>query len=125
MAETHVDQQLLEFIVKSIASNPDAVKVERKVDEMGVLLTLKVDSSDMAQVIGREGSMAKAANVLSSANGALHLRTLQSINDLSSDQSNTIIFAVPLEILRSFEGFGKSLLKGNKVNDMEANDMKK
>jgi regulator of protease activity HflC (stomatin/prohibitin superfamily) len=56
-------------------------------------------------------NMAKAASVLSSANGALHLRTLQSLNDLSSDKSNTIIFAVPLEILRSFEGFGKSLLK--------------
>jgi len=64
-------------------------------------------------------NMAKAANMLSSANGALHLRTLQSINDLSSDQSNTIIFAVPLEILRSFEGFGKSLLRGNKENDMK------
>ena len=57
-------------------------------------------------------NMAQAANTLSAANGALHLRTLQSLNDLSSDQSNTIIFAVPLEILKSFEGFGKSLLKG-------------
>ena len=57
-------------------------------------------------------NMAQAANTLSAANGALHLRTLQSLNDLSSDQSNTIIFAVPLEVLRSFEGFGKSLLKG-------------
>ena len=56
-------------------------------------------------------NMAKAANTLAAANGALHLRTLQSLNDLSSDQSNTIIFAVPLEILKSFEGFGKSLLK--------------
>jgi regulator of protease activity HflC (stomatin/prohibitin superfamily) len=52
-------------------------------------------------------NMAKAANTLSEANGALHLRTLQSINDLSSDQSNTIIFAVPLEVLKAFEGFGK------------------
>lgn len=59
-------------------------------------------------------NMAKAARVLSSANGALHLRTLQSINDISSDKSNTIIFAVPLEVLRSFEGFGKSLLEGKK-----------
>src|SRR5680860_130394 len=64
-------------------------------------------------------NMAKAANMLSSANGALHLRTLQSINDLSSDKSNTIIFAVPLEILRSFDGFGKSLLKGDKENNIE------
>ena len=56
-------------------------------------------------------NMAKAANTLSAATGALHLRTLQSINDISSDQSNTIVFAVPLEILRAFERFGKSLPK--------------
>jgi regulator of protease activity HflC (stomatin/prohibitin superfamily) len=49
-------------------------------------------------------NMAKAADVLSASNGALHLRTLQSLNDLSSDQSNTVIFALPLEILRAFEG---------------------
>jgi len=48
-------------------------------------------------------NMAKAAQVLSSTAGALHLRTLQSLNDLSSDQSNTVIFAIPLEILRAFE----------------------
>ncbi len=48
-------------------------------------------------------NMAKAAGILASAPGALHLRTLQSLNDLSSDQSNTVIFAVPLEILRAFE----------------------
>jgi len=52
-------------------------------------------------------NMAKAATTLAKAPGALHLRTLQSINDLSSDQSNTIVFAVPLEILKSFEGFKK------------------
>lgn len=52
-------------------------------------------------------NMAKAAKTLSEAKGALHLRTLQSINDISSDQSNTIVFAVPLEILRAFEKFGK------------------
>jgi len=53
------------------------------------------------------GNMSKAATMLAKAPGALHLRTLQSINDMSSDQSNTIVFAVPLEILKSFEGFGK------------------
>ena len=52
-------------------------------------------------------NMAKAAKMLATAPGALHLRTLQSINDLSSDQSNTIVFAVPLEILKGFEGFKK------------------
>lgn len=65
-----------------------------------------------AVVIKAEGevaaaeNMAKAAHTLSSQAGALHLRTLQSLNDLSSDQSNTVIFAVPLEILRAFEKMG-------------------
>jgi regulator of protease activity HflC (stomatin/prohibitin superfamily) len=49
-------------------------------------------------------NMAKAAKILSSSPGALHLRTLQSLNDLSSDQSNTVVFATPIEVLRAFEG---------------------
>ena len=52
-------------------------------------------------------NMSKAAKILSESKGALHLRTLQSINDISSDQSNTIVFAIPLEVLRAFESFGK------------------
>jgi regulator of protease activity HflC (stomatin/prohibitin superfamily) len=52
-------------------------------------------------------NMSKAAGILARSAGALHLRTLQSINDLSSDQSNTVIFAVPLEILRAFEKISK------------------
>ncbi len=59
------------------------------------------------EVIAAE-NMSKAADILARSNGALHLRTLQSINDLSSDQSNTVIFAVPLEILRAIEGLKKN-----------------
>lgn len=58
-------------------------------------------------------NMAKAAKTLASSDGALHLRTLQSINDLSSDQSNTVIFAVPLEVLRAIERIGGKI-KGKK-----------
>lgn len=54
-------------------------------------------------------NMAKAAHMLSQAPGALHLRTLQSLNDLSSDQSNTVVFAVPIEVLRAVEA-GKDFL---------------
>ena len=54
------------------------------------------------EVIAAE-NLAKAAAILSSSTGALHLRTLSTINDVSSDQSNTIIFAVPLEVLRAFD----------------------
>jgi len=46
--------------------------------------------------------------------GALHLRTLNSINDILSDQSNTIVFAVPLEVLKAVEGLGKKLSKSKK-----------
>lgn len=48
-------------------------------------------------------NMAKAAEILAQAEGALHLRTLQTITDVSADQSNTMIFAIPLEVLRAFE----------------------
>ncbi|OGG57791.1 hypothetical protein A2765_05155 [Candidatus Kaiserbacteria bacterium RIFCSPHIGHO2_01_FULL_56_24] len=51
-------------------------------------------------------NMAKAAGILSQEQGALHLRTLQTIDDVSSDQSNTLIFALPLEVLRAFEKIG-------------------
>lgn len=50
-------------------------------------------------------NMAKAAETLAKSSGALHLRTLQAINNISSDQSNTVVFAVPLEVLKAFEGF--------------------
>ena len=62
-------------------------------------------------------NMAKAAQMLTSSEGALHLRTLQSINDISSDKSNTIVFAVPLEILRAFERFGRKLSEEEMVAD--------
>jgi regulator of protease activity HflC (stomatin/prohibitin superfamily) len=56
-------------------------------------------------------NMAKAAKTLSGSEGALHLRTLQSINNISSDQSNTVIFAVPLEALRALEAIGVNYKK--------------
>ncbi len=58
------DEQFLNFLVKYIVDNPDDVKVERKVDEMGVLLILKVNPLDMGQVVGRKGSTAQAIRSL-------------------------------------------------------------
>lgn len=63
-------------------------------------------------------NLAKAAQTLSGSKGALHLRTLQAIIDVSSDQSNTVIFAVPLEVLRAFEKFGKDAPEENKKGDI-------
>ena len=53
-------------------------------------------------------NLAQAATVMSATPGALHLRTLATLNDLSSDQSNTIIFAIPIEVLRAFDGIDAS-----------------
>jgi len=49
--------------------------------------------------------MAKAAAILATSPGALHLRTLQSVNDMSSDQSNTVVYMLPVEALKALEGF--------------------
>jgi hypothetical protein len=57
-------QEFLEFLIKSLVDHPEDVKIERKVDEMGVLLSLKVNPQDMGQVIGRQGSTAKAIRSL-------------------------------------------------------------
>ncbi len=54
------DKEFLQFLIESLVDHPKDVKVERKVDEMGVLLSLKVNPEDMGQIIGREGSTAKA-----------------------------------------------------------------
>lgn len=64
MAKAPMDQEFLEFLIKSLVDNPDDVTVERKVDEMGVLLTLKVNPADMAQIIGRQGSTARSIRAL-------------------------------------------------------------
>ncbi len=64
------DQAFLETIVKAIVGKPEAVVVERTVDEMGVLLTLKIDPSDMGYVIGRKGQTAQAIRTLLKIVGA-------------------------------------------------------
>ena len=58
------DQEFLEYVVKALVDNPDAVKVSRKVDEMGVLITLDVHQEDMGKIIGRQGNTAKAIRTL-------------------------------------------------------------
>jgi len=59
MAAKQKDQEFLENLVKALVEHPDDVKVSRSVDEMGVLLTLKVNPEDMGQIIGRQGGTAR------------------------------------------------------------------
>ncbi len=121
-------EQVSESIRKiiDIATDPWGIKVNN-VELKDVILPeemkrvigkqAEAEREKRALIIKSEGevlasaNMAKAANILSQADGALHLRTLQSINDISSDKSNTIVFAIPLEVLRAFEKFGGEPVK--------------
>lgn len=64
MAENFQDQEFLEFVAKGVVDHPDDVKVERKVDELGVLLSLRVHQDDMGVIVGRDGATAKAIRTL-------------------------------------------------------------
>lgn len=64
-----IDQQFVEFIVKSLVGNPEAVQVERRIDEKGVLLELTVDPEDLGRVIGKRGATAQSLRTLLRALG--------------------------------------------------------
>lgn len=64
-----IDQQFVEYIVKTLVNNPDKVAVDRKIDEKGVLLSLSVDPEDVGRVIGKRGVTAQAIRVLLRALG--------------------------------------------------------
>ena len=64
-----IDQQFIEYIVKSLVNNPDAVKIERRIDEKGVLLELTVDPEDLGRVIGKRGATAQSLRTLLRALG--------------------------------------------------------
>src|SRR5207253_5220185 len=68
-AMSTIDQQFVEYIVKSLVSKPDAVQIERRIDEKGVLLELTVDGEDLGRVIGKRGATAQSLRTLLRALG--------------------------------------------------------
>ena len=64
-----IDQQFVEYIVKSLVGSPDAVKIDRRIDEKGVLLELTVDPEDLGRVIGKRGATAQSLRTLLRALG--------------------------------------------------------
>lgn len=89
-------------------------KVAEAEREKQAVITKSIGEKEAAE------NLAEAANVMASSPGALHLRTLATINDISSDQSNTIIFAIPIEVLNAF---GKDNLVET-VNKIKSNQQK-
>ncbi|MBQ2660281.1 KH domain-containing protein [Candidatus Saccharibacteria bacterium] len=81
-----IDQQFVEYIVKTLVNNPDKVEVERKIDEKGVLLSLTVDPEDVGRVIGRRGATAQSIRTLLRALGTKNdaRYNLKIVNDESS-----------------------------------------
>jgi len=90
------DVKLPENMERTIAKQAEAEREKR-----AVIITSEGE-------LAASQNMAQAAQILSAVPGALHLRTLQSINDISSDASNTVVFTVPLETIQAFTGFLKS-----------------
>ncbi len=90
------DIELPESMVRTMAKQAEAEREKRAV----------IINSE-GEVCAAE-NLSKAAELMAKTPGALHLRTLNSINDISSDQSNTVVFAVPLEILRAIDGLKKN-----------------
>ena len=89
--------------LKDVSLPPDmertiAKQAEAEREKRAVIITSEGE-------LAASENMAKAARTLAEAPGALHLRTLQSINDIASDQSNTVVFTLPMERLKAFEGF--------------------
>lgn len=72
MEEKQVDQEFLEYLIKSIVDHPDDVKITRTIDDLGVLLRLQVHKDDMGQVVGRQGATAKAVRSLLRIVGIKH-----------------------------------------------------
>lgn len=70
MTDAARDKEFIEYVVKMLVDHPEQVKVDRKIDEMGVLITLDVHAEDMGMVIGREGMTAKALRTLLRVIGA-------------------------------------------------------
>lgn len=90
---TSIDQQFVEFVVKSLVSKPDNVSVTRRIDEKGVLLELTVDPEDLGRVIGKRGATAQSVRTLLRALGTkndarYNLKIVDNGPDKSSDTSN-------------------------------------
>jgi len=96
------DQQFIEYIVKALVDNPDDVQTERTVDEMGVLIQLKINQADMGKVIGKEGRTAKALRTLlrvigSQDNARINLKIVEPEGGRSMDIPNGEEASTPTE----------------------------
>ena len=104
-----IDQQFVEYIVKTLVNNPDKVEVERTIDEKGVLLTLTVDPEDIGRVIGKRGVTAQAIRVLLRALGTkqdarFNLKIVNTDGDEGVSRSEKVVEEEDIEEEEEDEG---------------------
>jgi uncharacterized protein len=132
-----IDQQFVEFVIKSLVTKPEAVKIERRIDEKGVLLELTVDPEDLGRVIGKRGATAQSVRTLLRAlgtkndarynlkivdNGVVGKSHSSSTQDDDSDDS---AFSTPTEEANSDDVWSSSVssTSDDSDNDDDENDM--
>ena len=104
-----IDQQFVEYIVKTLVNNPEKVEVERTIDEKGVLLTLTVDPEDIGRVIGKRGVTAQAIRVLLRALGTkqdarFNLKIVNTDGDEGVSRSEKVVEEEDIEEEEDDEG---------------------
>ncbi|MDQ5961325.1 MAG: uncharacterized protein QG581_246 [Patescibacteria group bacterium] len=124
MTDNMQDREFVEYVVKMLVDHPDDVKVERKIDEMGVLITLDVNAQDMGMVIGREGMTAKALRTLLRVIGARNsARVNLKINEPEGStrpvrESVAPVAAAPIQTITDEEDPTKAL--DDMMNELKA-----
>ena len=105
-----IDQQFVEYIVKNLVENPEDVKVERTIDEKGVLLTLSVNKEDLGRIIGRRGATAQSLRALLRA---LALKTNAHYNLKISDneEKNEVVENTTDEVVENKSNFADQTRK--------------
>ena len=88
-----IDQQFVEYIVKTLVNNPDKVSVDRKIDEKGVLLSLTVDPEDVGRVIGKRGVTAQSIRMLLRALGTKQ-DARYNLKIVNTDEDDKVVAAV-------------------------------
>lgn len=106
------DQQFLEYVIKALTEHPEDVKINRTVDEMGVLLTLSVNKDDMGKVIGRSGATAKA------------IRTILRVVGMKNDARVNLKIEEPEGSERSMERAASEPYQRDTTVDDVINDLK-
>ena len=99
----HRDEEFVNYVIRSLVDNPDLVKIDRKVDEMGVLITLDIAPADMGKIIGKQGATAKA------------LRTLLRVVGMKNNSRVNLKINEPREILGDSSGEGRSSYAGQEI----------